>query len=170
MTAPFLGEVRMFGSNFAPRGWVLCSGQILPIAQNTALFSLIGTFYGGNGTSTFGLPDLRGRRPVHQGQSVSTYVMGESGGLETVVVSTTQLPAHLHTTAALAGAGTANSPAGNLWAAWSDDQYSTAGVHNTQLASAAIGNSGLGLPHDNMAPYLAVTFILCVSGVFPSRN
>jgi microcystin-dependent protein len=166
----FLGEIRMFGGNFAPRGWAMCSGQILPIAQNDALYALIGTTYGGDGQVTFGLPDLRGRRPIHQGQGIglSSYTLGQSGGIEEVTLLSSQLPAHTHPIRAVSTAATANSPQGNTWAAWSDDPY-TGGPPNGQLAPSAISSAGSSIPHENLSPILVVTFIIALAGIFPSQ-
>jgi microcystin-dependent protein len=173
MSNPFLGEIRMFGGSFNPRGWAFCSGQLMVIAQNDALFSLIGTTYGGDGTTTFGLPDLRSRRPTNQGQGpgLLPYVMGQVAGVESVQLSAAELPAHRHPMAAVSHAGNSNSPSGNVWAAWSDNQYDTGGIPNTQLAAGTIGsNAGIATPHGNLSPFLAVNFIIALEGVFPSRN
>ncbi len=176
MSNPFLGEIRMFGGNFNPRGWAFCRGQLLPISQNDALFALIGTTYGGDGQVTFALPDLQGRRPVNQGQGPglpTSYVLGQVGGVETVQLSAAQLPAHTHPLAAVSHAGNSNSPTSNVWAAWSDNQYDTGSTPNTQLAAGTIGfSAGISTPtpHSNLSPSLAVNFIIALEGVFPSRN
>lgn len=162
----------MFAGNFAPRDYAFCQGQILPIAQNTALFSLLGTTYGGNGQTTFALPDLRGRVPVQQGQGpgLSSYSLGQTGGAENVTLNVSQMPAHSHaaTTNANAGGGGDTSPTNNFLAG--DNQYSN--VSNTQMNAntvqiAAAGNSQ---PHTNLQPFLAINFIIALQGIFPSRN
>jgi microcystin-dependent protein len=173
MSNPFLGEIRMFGGNFNPRGWAFCRGQLLPIAQNDALYALIGTTFGGDGQVTFGLPDMQGRRPISQGQGpgLSSYVVGQAAGVESIQLLNSQLPAHTHLIAAVSHAGNSNIPTNNFWAAWSDNQYDTGGVPNTQLAAGTIGASaGTGTAHSNLSPSLAVNFIIALAGVFPSRN
>ncbi|GAA3283652.1 phage tail protein [Dactylosporangium vinaceum] len=158
----YLGEIRMLASNFAPNGWALCNGQLLPIAQNQALFALLGTAYGGNGSTTFALPDLRGRRPVHAGRS---YVAGQPGGTETVTLTSTQMPAHAHVPRA-AATGTQNSPGGGVWAPLPGGY---AASPDTSLAAACVAATGGGQPHDNMAPYLVLNFVIAITGIFPSR-
>jgi microcystin-dependent protein len=174
MSTPFVGEIRMFAGTFNPRGWLLCNGALVSISQLEVLFVLIGTTYGGDGVNTFGLPNLQGRRPVHQGQGpgLSTYVIGTLAGSESVTLTAALLPVHTHAVSAVsASAATSTTPTGNLWATWSDDQYDTSGAPNATLASSAIGNSGGGnLPHSNISPFLAVNFIICTQGVFPSQN
>jgi microcystin-dependent protein len=171
---PYLGEIRIFAGNFAPRGWAMCNGQILPISQNTALFSLIGTFYGGNGTSTFALPDFRSRAPVHQGNGagLSPYVLGETTGVETVTLLSSQMPLHNHAVNASSGAGTLVAASGAFWAADGASRggklYASAG--GATMAAGAIGQTGGGVPHNNIQPYLALNFIIALQGIFPSRN
>jgi microcystin-dependent protein len=189
---PFLGEIRMFAGNFAPRNWAFCNGQILPISQNTALFSLLGTNYGGNGQTTFALPDLRGRSPIHQGQGpgLSPYVVGETAGSENVTLITTQMPAHTHVATGGGGqasiglpcsnnAGNTDTPSGNIPAVTpsGDEQYVDAASANGTMAPVTltipppvISITGGSLPHENRSPYLAVSFIIALNGVFPSRN
>lgn len=174
MAEPFLGEIKMFGGNFAPRSYSFCNGQLVSIAQNTALFSLLGTTFGGDGQTTFGLPDLRGRVPIHQGQGpgLSPYVMGQVSGAETVTLLSSQLPAHNHTVTCSTGGGNAVAPANNFWASEPNAEaasFSNAAA-NTAMSPAAIGLSGGGQAHDNMAPFLCLSFIIAVEGVFPSRN
>lgn len=171
MSQPFIGEIRMFGGNFAPRGWMFCNGQLLSIAQNTALFSLLGTTYGGNGQTTFALPDLRGRVPVHfgQGPGLTNRSLGETAGVETVTLTTSTLPSHSHTPNASAAAGTQASPTGGFWAAAGQLRYS-AGAPSVAFHAGAAALSGGGQPHENMVPYTAVSFIMAVEGIFPSRN
>jgi microcystin-dependent protein len=172
MSAPFVAEIRIFGFNFAPTGWAFCSGQILPIAQNTALFSLLGTMYGGNGQSTFALPDLRDATPMFwgQGPGLSLRDIGESGGEANVTLLTSELPAHNHTASGIAGAASQPNPANNLWASGTGRTppplYSNAG-QNTTLNAAAIGNTGGGQPHNNRQPYVGLTFCIALQGIFP---
>lgn len=175
MSAPFLGEIRMFGGNFAPRGWAFCDGQLISIAQNTALFSLLGTTYGGNGQTTFALPDLRGRVPLHPGQGpgLAPRTLGESSGTETVTLLATQMPAHTHGLNAFNGPGTAGSPTGAVIAApvsgaTLDKAFSASS--NTAMSPASIGTAGGSQPHDNMPPYRCVNFIIALEGIYPSRN
>lgn len=169
MSEPYLGEIRMFGGNFAPEGWAFCNGQLLSISQNDALYNLLGTTYGGDGVNTFALPDLQGRLPVHTGQSSasgSTYVLGQKAGTESVTLMTNQLPAHSHLAHGSSLTGTANSPENAFWAASDKNLYSD-GASDVTLNAAAIGATGGSQPHDNMMPYLAVSFIISLSGVYP---
>jgi microcystin-dependent protein len=165
---PFIGEIRIFGGNFAPRGWMFCQGQLLSIAQNTALFSLLGTTYGGNGQTTFALPDLRGRLPVHPG---STVQLGEVSGLEQVTLVEAQLPAHTHAFFASSQAASSGIPSGNRVANTDPVAliYATGGA-SVAMSPAAIEPAGLSQPHENRMPYLAMNFIICLEGIFPSRN
>ena len=171
MSSPFIGEIRMFAGTFAPSGWAFCSGQLQSIAQNQALFTLIGTTYGGDGVNTFGLPDLRGRIPIHQGTGagLSTRVLGQAGGTETVTVNANQIPSHSHLPAASSSAGTQPSPTGALWAVSTLAQYSS-GTPASPVSVASVGLTGGSQPHDNMMPYLAVSFIISLFGIFPSQN
>lgn len=175
---PFVAEIRIFAGNFAPRGWAFCSGQLLPISQNTALFSLLGTFYGGDGKSTFGLPDLGGNVPVSQGQGpgLEDYFIGEVTGAESITLISTELPAHTHPgiQANLSNA-TRENPAGNVPAAGGQmiKPYTT--VHPAGIGSlnnfTYTGDSPSGdMPHNNMQPYLAMTYIIAMQGVYPSRG
>jgi len=178
---PLLGSIFLFAGNFAPRGYMLCNGAILSIAQNTALFSILGTTYGGNGTSTFALPDLRGRVPLGMGQGpgLSNYVLGQSGGVENVTLLTTNLPAHSHTVNAVSTAGNTASPAGALPATGggihpasplpTPANFSNA-AGNTAMSAGMITGGGSNVPHTNVQPYLAVIYIIAVQGIFPSRN
>jgi microcystin-dependent protein len=170
MATLFLGEIIMFGGTFAPSGFALCNGQLLPISQNDALFQLIGTTFGGDGVSTFGLPDLRGRIPMHQGQGagLSTRVMGESSGSENVTLTVGQMPSHGHTLNAQSGNGNRPSPAGNYWAASTVRQYAPAS--NAAMKPASVGGAGGNQPHPNIMPFLVVTFAIALQGIFPSRN
>jgi microcystin-dependent protein len=171
-----IGEIRMFAGNFAPRGWALCDGQLLPIAQNQALFSILGTTYGGNGITTFALPDLRGRVPLHAGTGpgLSSKTLGQSGGTETVTLTTAQMPAHTHSAQINADSTVAatDNPANALPArnAASTPQYGTS--DNTTLSGNAliISPAGGGQAHPNMQPYTTVNYIIALTGVYPSRN
>lgn len=169
MATPFIAQISMFGGNFAPRNWAFCSGQILSIAQNTALFSLLGTTYGGNGTTTFALPDLRGRVPIHPGQGpgLSNYSLGQQAGQENVTLITTQIPAHNHSLNANNGASNDTIPNG---AFLSEGAIYTTNAANAPMNAASIGPTGGNQPHTNIQPYLCVNFIIAQFGIFPSRN
>ena len=170
---PFLGEIFMSGFNFPPRGYATCSGQILSIAQNTALFALLGTTFGGNGQTTFALPDLRGRVPVGMGQGpgLSTKDLGEAAGSETVTLISNQMPAHTHAMHAVSEAGDASAPANAFLANTGalDKEYRSAGT-SVQMNPAVIGTSGQSQPHANMQPYLVLNIYIALEGIFPSRN
>jgi microcystin-dependent protein len=173
MSEPYLGEIRMFGGNFAPIGWALCQGQLLPISENDALFTLIGTTYGGDGQSTFGLPDLQGRAPIHAGQGagLSNYTPGEKGGAETVTLTVQQIPVHSHQLAASTGAGTTANPGANVLAAGPSGALYVDGVTPTDaLAGSALTPVGGSQPHENLMPYVAITYIICLNGLFPSQS
>ena len=181
MSQPFIGEIRMFGGTFAPNGWAFCNGQILSIAQNTALFSLLGTTYGGNGSTTFALPDLRGRVPMGQGSGpgLSFRSLGEVSGAENVTLLSTNLPAHTHTVSLSSPAtttlGTLMEPGpGNVPAASNqrNAQYAPSASANTQLpvSNGNTGSAGNNSPVSVMQPSLAVSFIIALEGIFPSRN
>src|SRR5256885_8973738 len=162
MAQPYVGEIRMFAGNFAPAGWMFCEGQLLPISENDALFTLIGTTYGGDGQTTFALPDLRGRLPLHQGSNgSSSYSLAQNGGTETVTLTTSQLPAHAHTVNG-SSAATTGDPAGAVPAAGSVKQFSTQAPDQT-LNPAQVTSSG-GQPHDNMPPFLGPNFIISLFG------
>jgi microcystin-dependent protein len=167
MSSPFIGEIRMFGGNFAPVGWAFCNGQVIAISQNDALFNLIGTTYGGDGQSTFALPNLQSRVPVHVGQG---FALGQSGGAETVTLTTSQIPAHSHVPQANSGAGTQTSPAGNVWANSSLGEFDDTNTVDGTMAPGALGPAGGSQPHDNMIPFLVVNFILSLFGIFPSQT
>jgi microcystin-dependent protein len=169
MSGYYLGEIRMVGFNFAPRGWALCSGQIMSIQQNTALFSLLGTTYGGNGQTTFGLPDLRGRVPMNwgNGPGLTPRVQGEMDGVENVTLLNTQMPQHSHLLQA-SDEATTKSPSNAFPAFTSSPAYSA--TANQTMSPAAVAASGGSQPHENMQPYLAVTFAIAITGIFPSRN
>lgn len=171
MSQPYVGEIRMFGGNFAPSGWAFCNGAILPISEYDTLFNLIGTTYGGDGQQTFALPDLRGRAPVHQGTNGATYVIGQTGGAEMVTLTTNQIPAHSHVAQAATGAAgnPANSPANNVWSGWTGGQFSSQ-APSVSLNAAAVGPAGGSQPHDNMVPFLTINFIISLFGIYPSQN
>jgi microcystin-dependent protein len=174
VSEPFIAEIKMFAGNFAPRGWAFCQGQILSIAQNTALFSLLGTMYGGDGRTTFGLPDLRGRVPVGQGQGpgLSPRAIGELAGVENVTLTAQQMPAHNHAAMASGAKGNTNSPIGKVWSKDAGVQSATytGNAPDGTMAANAIGSAGGSQPHENMPPYLGVNFIIALEGIYPSRN
>lgn len=170
---PFLGEIRMLGFNFAPRGWMLCTGQILPISQNTALFSLLGTTYGGDGVTTFALPNLMGKNPVGYGPGpgLTPYALGETDGSATVTLQPSQLPAHTHALAGVAATGNRDNPAAGRLAQSSIRSDLYGATANATMAANAVAPSGGGNQgHNNMPPYLAVNFCIAVGGIFPARN
>ena len=161
----FVGEIRMFGGNFAPVGWMFCDGQLLPISENETLFNLIGTTYGGDGQNTFALPDLRGRVPLHQGNS---FTLAESGGVEQVTLTTTQIPAHTHPLLATSNPGASSNPAPNLIANSPNVQVYIEDVTSVNMSVQAVGTSGGSQPHTNLQPFLCVNFIISLFGAFPS--
>lgn len=169
MSDNFLGEIRMFTGNYAPRGWAQCNGQLLSISQYEALYTLIGTTYGGDGRTTFALPDLQGRIPLHMGQG---YVLGQKAGTETVTLISTQMPAHTHIPNASNLEGTDTSPANSVWAASFDPNVTPfAGTApNTTMNANSISSFGGNQPHENMMPFLTVTFIIATEGIFPSQG
>ncbi len=174
MSEPFLGEIIMFAGNFAPRGWALCNGQLLSIAQNTALFSILGTTYGGNGQTTFALPDLRGRVPISSGQGpgLSAYTLGEMSGSETVTLISSQMPAHTHMVNCDNNTIDSPTPANSIPGSngfGGTNLYSTQAPNNT-MNPQMIGVAGGSQPHNNMQPFLVVNFIIALQGLFPSRN
>ncbi len=174
MSEPFIAEIRIFAGNFAPRNWAFCNGALLPISQNTALFTLIGTTYGGDGRTTTGLPDLQGRAPMHPGNGpgLTSRSLGERSGAETVTLSEAQMGSHSHPVAVKDGEGTTATPDNNL--------FSGSGVANAYQSDAAetlvamdedmLGTSGSSQAHNNMQPYLTVNFIIALQGVYPSRS
>ena len=172
MADPYIGEIKMVGFGFPPRGWAICNGQLLPIAQNQALFSILGTTYGGNGTTNFALPDLRGRAAMHwgSGPGLPPVTLGQRAGSDSVTLLTTQLPAHTHQAMGHGGAGTANNPEANVTAASAqgDNWYAPAG--DVTMNAGAIAPAGGGQPHPNMQPSLAVMFIIALVGIFPPRD
>ena len=177
MSSPYIGEIRMFGGSFAPVGWAMCAGQLMPISENDALFTLIGTTYGGDGQETFGLPDLQGRVPVHTGGALG-YVLGEKGGVESVTLTTQQIPIHTHAPTAVAGGGggTTNVPGATTVLADANTTTTNtylnpfAGANQIQLNNASIGIAGGSQPHDNFQPTLCLTYIISLFGIFPTQN
>ena len=172
MAQPYIGEIRMFGGNFAPAGWAFCNGQLLSISDpnNASLFTLIGTTYGGDGTTTFALPNLQSRIPIHMGQGggLSNYTIGEQGGTEQVTLTNNQIPIHTHPPLASDAGGTADSPGNNFWAASSLGKPYVAGPPGVQMNQQSIAATGGSQPHDNMMPFLCVSYIISLFGLFPS--
>lgn len=177
MADPFVAEIRIFACNFAPTGWAMCNGQILPLSQNTALFSLLGTTYGGNGQTTFALPNIQGGGAMHQGQGpgLSDRFLGEAAGEDTVTLLTTEMPAHAHQFGgSQAVAGTALTPTGNVWAEAPAGRGGFVNIYGTPANVALNPNcltlAGGSLPHNNLQPYLALNFCIALQGVFPPRS
>jgi microcystin-dependent protein len=172
MAEPFLSEIRLFSFLFAPQGWAMCDGQLMPISQNTALFALIGTFYGGNGVSTFALPDLQGRVAIHQGTNAgTTYVIGEQGGEETHTLLTSEIPSHSHTLS-VAGTSTTSDPTGALFAQPASNPHS-GGLYSptsNSVAGPVVGVAGGSQPHENQMPFLVLNYSIALEGIFPSRS
>ena len=168
MAQPFVGEIRMFGGNFPPAGWMFCEGQLLPISENDVLFNLIGTTYGGDGQETFALPDLRGRLPIHRGPGGGgNHQIGENGGVEEVTLTVQQIPSHSHAFLASKGPGNVNAPAGNVTAESAAVKIYFADVPSVAMNAAAVGPAGGSQPHTNFQPYLCVDFIISLFGIFP---
>jgi microcystin-dependent protein len=174
MADPFVAEIRIFGFNFAPKGWAFCNGQILPLSQNTALFSLLGTTYGGNGKSNFALPNLQGSIPVHpgQGNGLSLYDLGESGGTESVTLLESEMPAHVHPVQGNINPSNLATPSpARSWARSAPGTaYNTTTSNFVQAAPQAIAPAGGSLPHNNMMPYLTLNYCIALQGVFPPRS
>lgn len=172
MSEPFVGEIRMFAGNFAPRGWAFCDGQLLAVTQNDALFSLFGTIYGGDGRTTFGLPDLRGRIPIHAGDGpgLSPRRLGAKAGAETVTVTTNQLPSHTHQAHGASAIGTDPNPGGTVVASSSVMQPYYVGAATQPMASTSITSVGGSRDHTNIQPFLCVNFIVALFGIYPSRQ
>jgi microcystin-dependent protein len=169
---PFIGEIRMFAGNFAPSGWMFCDGSTLPISENETLFILIGTTYGGDGETTFNLPDLRGRVPIHMGtgSSGTTYQIGESGGVESVTLTTNQIPQHTHALQATTTTGTQPNPGGNVLANSQGPQPYIQESPDGNLNPQALSPAGGSQPHDNLQPYLGINFIISLFGTYPSQT
>lgn len=171
MSAPYVGEIRMFAGNFPPQGWMTCDGQLLPISENETLFQLIGTTYGGDGMSTFALPNLAARVPIHQGSNgTSTYTLAETGGVTNVTLTTNQIPAHNHAFLASLNNAAASTPANNVTGVVGATQVYRAANPATQLANNMLDSQGGSQPHDNMQPFLAITYIISLFGIFPSPS
>ena len=170
MSEPFLAEIRIFAGNFAPRSWAFCDGQLLPIAQNTALFSLIGTTYGGDGRTTTALPNLQGRAPMHPGRGpgLTSRRLGEKVGAETVTLSEAQIPSHTHTLEASSGTAGANTPANNSFASNLQAYHDASSL--VQMSSEAVATTGGGQSHSNMQPFLTLNYIIALQGLYPSRS
>ena len=169
---PFVAEIRIFPFNFAPKGWAFCDGQLLPLSQNTALFSLLGTTYGGDGKSTFALPDMQGNAPMHPGQGpgLSLHDLGETGGSETVSLLESEIPSHTHSLTASAADGINTSPAGQLWAQGVGVNMWGTSAPDTQFSDNALALAGGDQPHNNMQPYLTLNFCIALQGVYPPRT
>lgn len=165
MAQPYVGEIRMFAGNFAPAGWMFCEGQLLPISENETLFQLIGTTYGGDGESTFALPDLRGRLPLHQGNG---FILAETGGAEEITLTVSQIPAHGHAFLASTGPGSSNTPQSNVTGEQATINLYIDDAPNANLAPTAMSAVGGSQPHTNFQPYLCVDFIISLFGIFPS--
>jgi microcystin-dependent protein len=180
MSSPFVAEIRIFPFNFAPKGWAFCDGQILPISQNTALFSLLGTTYGGDGKSNFALPNLQGRAPMFNGQGpgLSFYDLGEESGSDAVTLLQTEIPSHPHTLNATTASGTTSDPNGNMFSDgnWSVQgntgkvQYYSTTAPNTHMSPSSTSFTGGSVPHNNLMPYLTLNFCIALQGVFPQRT
>jgi microcystin-dependent protein len=166
MAQPYVGEIRMFGGNFAPAGWQFCDGSLLPISENETLFQLIGTTYGGDGQETFAVPDLRGRLPIHQG---SGFTLAETGGAEEITLTVSQIPAHSHPMLASAAGPNDVNPGNGVTAQPVASIYNNSAVA-VNLAATAIGSTGGSQPHNNFQPYLCVSFIISLFGIFPSPS
>jgi microcystin-dependent protein len=172
MSEPFVGEIRMFAGNFAPRGWAFCDGQLLAVSQNDALFSLLGTIYGGDGRTTFGLPDMRGRIPIHAGHGpgLSSRQLGSKGGAEKVTLTLNQLPSHDHPDQASTAAGTQSNPANEYLGASPNVRAFRPHLPDTSMAANAVSTVGDSRSHTNLMPFLCVHFIIALSGIYPSRH
>jgi len=171
MAQPYVGEIRMFGGNFSIAGWAFCDGSLLPISENETLFQLIGTTYGGDGQNTFALPDLRGRVPIHMGQGpgLSNYNLAESAGVESVTLTQNQIPIHTHAPVA-SNTGNSDNPSGSFWANSTTGKPYSAAPPAIQMNPGTVASTGGSQPHDNMIPFLCVTYLISLFGIFPSPN
>jgi microcystin-dependent protein len=170
MSDQYVGEIRMFAGGYAPQGWALCNGQFLSITDNPALFALLGTTYGGDGMTTFGVPDMRGRVPVSVGiGGGSNYVLGQKSGAESVTLLASQMPAHNHLPAAQSAPGNQPSPTNNVWASKQVFEKPGADIPLVAMSSAAVIAAGDNQSHDNLMPFMALTFIIAIQGIFPSQ-
>ncbi len=170
MGSPYIGEIRLFAGNFPPSGWMFCDGALLAISEYETLFNLIGTTYGGDGQSTFALPDLRGRVPIHLGTGGGgTYVIAQAAGVENVTLTQNQIPSHSHVPQASAATGSLTSPSGAVWAGSANLPF-TSNAPSAAMHAAAIGVAGGSQPHDNMLPYQCINFIIALFGIFPTAN
>lgn len=172
MSTPFIAEIRMFAGNFAPAGWAICDGSLVPISENDAMFNLIGTIYGGDGQDTFALPDLRGRIPIHAGQGpgLSNYVIGQAAGTETVTLTVSQTPSHSHPYTATLNPAAATSPNNAVFARAAGDIYTSDVSSMSPLAPQSVGSAGGSQPHENTMPYLVINFIISLYGIFPTQS
>ncbi|MEO0868046.1 MAG: tail fiber protein [Cyanobacteria bacterium J06642_11] len=176
MSDPFIGEVRIFAGNFAPRGWAFCNGQLLPIEQNTALFSILGTNYGGDGRRTFGIPDLQGRAPMHPGRGpgLTNRRLGQKVGAETITLNSMDIPAHAHAIKADKidrSPAESNDPSNRILGATTSANYKTASFGNlVRMSNQALSSAGGGQSHNNMQPFLAINFVIALQGLYPSRS
>jgi microcystin-dependent protein len=173
MAQPYIGEIRLFAGNFAPAGWMFCEGQLLPISENDALFTLIGTTYGGDGQETFGLPDLRGRVPIHQGQGPGisqSYIIGEQGGVEEVTLTTQQIPVHTHAALVSMNPGIRNVPTDAVIGASPSVDVFTISSADTNMSAESILPVGGSQPHSNMQPYVGINYIISLFGLYPQPN
>ena len=181
MGQPYIGEIRMFAGNFAPVGWMLCQGQLLPISEYETLFNLIGTTYGGDGQSTFQLPNLQSRLPIHMGTGsggIGSYIIGQAAGVESVTLSTQQIPSHNHLVQVSTQPGNASAPANNVTLSTEAEGVAGrapvyaayTGTNNANLAAQTVGNTGQNLPHSNIQPILAINFIIALYGVYPNPS
>ena len=166
MTTPYLGEIKMISWNFAPSGWAFCDGQLMSISQNQALFSLLGTNFGGNGVSSFALPDLRGRTPFYVGNGL---VLGQAGGEAAHTLTVNEIPGHAHVLSASSNGADAGNPVGNFLASSGNLNFARSGP-NTALDPSSIAGAGAGQPHDNLSPYLVLNFVIALQGTFPTQT
>lgn len=173
MSECYVGEIRIFGGNFAPVGWAFCDGSLLPISTNEVLYTLLGTTYGGDGQNTFGLPDLRGRIPLHQGRNPSTgtnFSLGQMSGTESVTLASQQLPVHTHNVSANSSTGDSPTPSNNVWGLSDGGKQYVASAPNGTMNPASITAAGGNQPHDNMMPFLTVNFIIATEGIYPQQS